>query len=131
MAEDCCRGHRIVWDGNLWRYADDGTPAEDWGGMARPCVRCGQMPTPEGHDACLGTLPNVSAACCGHGVREPYIKKMTPEQRRRARLQRALSEAERRLAETRRENYSRETDYKKVMTARTNRVNLIRKEMEG
>jgi hypothetical protein len=38
-----------------------------------PCAVCGQLPTPEGHDACLGTLPDVSAACCGHGKEEGYV----------------------------------------------------------
>lgn len=37
--------------------------------MSRPpCAHCGRAPTPEGHDACLGALPGVTAACCGHGV---------------------------------------------------------------
>ena len=31
------------------------------------------MPTPEGHDACLGAIPGAAAACCGHGVQAPYI----------------------------------------------------------
>ena len=31
------------------------------------------MPTEDGHDACLGALPGVIAACCGHGVKEGYI----------------------------------------------------------
>lgn len=38
-----------------------------------PCVKCGKLPTKEGHDACLGTLPGVTDACCGHGVKEAYI----------------------------------------------------------
>ncbi len=38
-----------------------------------PCVKCGKLPTKEGHDACLGTLPGVTDACCGHGVTESYI----------------------------------------------------------
>jgi hypothetical protein len=38
-----------------------------------PCPKCGKLPTKEGHDACLGTLPGVIDACCGHGVREAYI----------------------------------------------------------
>lgn len=37
------------------------------------CTKCGKMATSEGHDACLGTLPGVKAACCGHGVDEGYI----------------------------------------------------------
>lgn len=38
-----------------------------------PCVRCGRSPTPEGHDACLGYLPGVESACCGHGITEGRI----------------------------------------------------------
>lgn len=33
------------------------------------CKCCLKFPTPEGHDACIGTLPEdiVMNACCGHG----------------------------------------------------------------
>ncbi len=31
------------------------------------------FPTPEGHDACLGTLPGVQAACCGQGKTKGYV----------------------------------------------------------
>jgi hypothetical protein len=47
-----------------------------------------------------------------------------------ARLSKALAEAESKLAETRRENYEREIDYRRVLTMRQHKVNLIRKEME-
>ena len=61
------RGHLIIFDIKnwIWRYKD-GVPAI----IQRPCVRCGRMPMAEGHDACLGTLPGVKHACCGHGVEE-------------------------------------------------------------
>ena len=65
-------GHLAYYDtdAKVWRYADtDEVANED-----RPCVRCGRMPTSEGHDACLGTLPGVKYACCGHGVRKGYVK---------------------------------------------------------
>ena len=39
----------------------------------RECTKCGKLPTKEGHDACLGTLPGVVDACCGHGIKEAYI----------------------------------------------------------
>lgn len=40
-----------------------------------PCEKCGNKPTIEGHDACIGTLPNIMNACCGHGGRnEPYVQ---------------------------------------------------------
>lgn len=62
------RGHPIVYLGHRWVYADDGSSIS----VERPCVRCGRMPTEEGYDACLGHLPNVRAACCGHGVEPGY-----------------------------------------------------------
>ena len=31
------------------------------------CGHCNLKRTPEGHDGCIGTLPNVKNACCGHG----------------------------------------------------------------
>jgi len=37
------------------------------------------MPTPEGHDACLGKLPGVGAACCGHGVDDAYAIDNNPK----------------------------------------------------
>jgi len=63
------RGHPTVYL-DQWRYADTGELVE---GNERPCVRCGEMPTEEGHDACLGTLDGVKSACCGHGVEAGYI----------------------------------------------------------
>ena len=40
----------------------------------RPCSKCNEYPTSEGHDACLGTLGNVMNACCGHGKNKGYIQ---------------------------------------------------------
>lgn len=61
---DALRGHAIFHDGSQWRYFDTGEPTA---GNARPCGACGKSDTPEGHDGCLGTLPGVMNACCGHG----------------------------------------------------------------
>ena len=57
------------------RYADDLTPTVDETGASveRPCVQCGLLAAPDGPDLCLGLLPDVKAACCGHGVDEPYV----------------------------------------------------------
>ena len=71
MARSWIRGHLAEWDGEAWRYADTGEVADH----DRPCVRCGKLPTPEGHDACLGYVPGVMDACCGHGVHEPWIRR--------------------------------------------------------
>jgi len=60
------RGWEIVWDKKKkeWFYKDNGNPLDD----RRACTRCGKPPTKEGHDACLGTIPGVVSACCGHGT---------------------------------------------------------------
>ena len=63
------RGWKIVWNGSKWIYEDDGTSIN----KQRPCIRCGKKPTPEGYDACLGKLPGVHSACCGHGIDEKFI----------------------------------------------------------
>jgi len=34
----------------------------------RPCGKCGEYRTKEGHDPCLGELPGLMNACCGHGI---------------------------------------------------------------
>lgn len=55
----------------IWVYSDTKEPC--FGQDRRPCKRCGEEPTKEGYDACLGKLEDVVAACCGHGVREGWI----------------------------------------------------------
>jgi hypothetical protein len=64
------RGWEIEYINNQWVYADDKTPVEN---NERPCKKCGQMPTKEGYDACLGYIPGATSACCGHGVEDKYI----------------------------------------------------------
>lgn len=68
------RGHPIYYDGETWRFTDTGEPTvETW--LERPCGHCGLPDTPEGHDGCLGTLPGVLNACCGHGdVDAAYVQ---------------------------------------------------------
>lgn len=67
-ARSFSRGHVIIYDGSKWVYEDDGTDAM----LVRACVRCNRLPTPDGHDACLGFVPAAISACCGHGVEPPY-----------------------------------------------------------
>ena len=63
------RGHEIKYSDGRWLYSDTGEEAN----YDRPCVKCGQMPTLAGYDACLGFIANADSACCGHGVSEPFI----------------------------------------------------------
>ena len=60
------RGHEMYFDEATkhWRYSDDASFVKD---AERPCGVCREYRTPEGHDPCLGTLPGVTNACCGHG----------------------------------------------------------------
>ena len=53
-------------EGQTWLYVDTGRPVAD--DPNRACGHCGGRNTLEGHDHCLGTLPRVINACCGHGV---------------------------------------------------------------
>ena len=66
------RGHTIRYVGDAWRYAMTGLAVVDDPEPA--CGHCGKASTPEGHDGCLGTLPGVVNACCGHGTdAEAYV----------------------------------------------------------
>lgn len=61
------RGHRIVFDGAIWRY-EDGAPTDH----ERPCPQCGHTAERDGPDPCLGWIDGLRSACCGHGVHGPY-----------------------------------------------------------
>jgi len=63
---DYLRGYKIHKIKDKWFFDDTNLPTvETW--ESRPCGHCGLYNTAEGHDGCLGTLPKVSNACCGHG----------------------------------------------------------------
>lgn len=78
-AKSKSRGHEITYDEDLdiWTWDDDGQPLDN----ERPCARCARPPTPEGHDACVGSIPGVSSACCGHGVESPavFLEEQSPD----------------------------------------------------
>lgn len=65
------RGRNIIYLNNRWVWAD----TKELVKIERSCIRCGRMPTKEGYDACLGYIPGVISACCGHGVEKKYIIK--------------------------------------------------------
>jgi hypothetical protein len=69
------RGHDIYFDGKAWRFCDSNDPLPGWGGIFRPCANCSEMMNDHEADHCLGVLPGVDNACCGHGRREDaYIR---------------------------------------------------------
>lgn len=63
------RGWDIEWLDGLWVWSDTLEVVTD----DRPCKRCGKRPTLEGYDACLGHIPQVDSACCGHGIQRMVI----------------------------------------------------------
>ena len=63
------RGNPIEYDNKRWVYSDDKSPIS----VQHPCTRCGEMPTKEGYDACLGHIEGAESACCGHGVVAPIL----------------------------------------------------------
>lgn len=72
MSTSYYRGHPVYYDWAEpgWKFVDNQklvVTEED-----RPCKRCGQPPTKEGHDVCLGEISGITSACCGHGVREGF-----------------------------------------------------------
>lgn len=66
----------MIWIEDKWVYEDNHADIPAHGGEIRPCKKCGAVfPLGEGEvDPCLGVLPGVDNACCGHGVRsESYV----------------------------------------------------------
>lgn len=75
MAFSYLRGYEIetlggTTDMSQWIWSDTKAPVLN---NPRPCKFCGKDPLPIesktgwGVDACVGILPDVLAACCGHG----------------------------------------------------------------
>jgi hypothetical protein len=69
MTTSYARGHKIVYDGNNWYYADTMEIFDD----SRPCNKCGRYPDSKGYDACLGYVKGATSACCGHGAEPGYV----------------------------------------------------------
>ena len=63
-------GVEVVFESGRWVWADT---HEAVGEGIRPCPHCGKLPGPNGEDGCLGHLPGVMHACCGHGIEDGYL----------------------------------------------------------
>jgi len=71
MDSEYIRGHKFkIIDGKPV-YCDTGKPTF----YRKECGFCHKTETIDGVDPCLGVLPGVMNACCGHGSRrESYIQ---------------------------------------------------------
>jgi hypothetical protein len=70
------RGRRTVWSDEKGAHVFEanGEFVPLAGGVEPPCPFCGKRAEPNGPDPCLGELPCVESACCGHGVHEGWIR---------------------------------------------------------
>ena len=67
------RGHEVYYDfaEGTWRYFDDDEKC--YSDNERHCPRCERPAGPLSCDACLGLIPGVKSACCGHGGELAWI----------------------------------------------------------
>jgi len=74
-ARSFLRGHPLIWLEDRWVYEDDHADPLLRGAKPRPCKKCGAVFPWHEVDPCLGVLPGVERACCGHGVRsDSYVR---------------------------------------------------------
>lgn len=74
MVKSKYRGHEIEYVNGKWIYSDTKESVE-LTHQTRTCGYCGKYYTKEGHDGCLGALPGLMNACCGHGQEnEAYVQ---------------------------------------------------------
>lgn len=60
------RGYKIYEKDGEWFFSDTNNSVSiTW--KERLCGCCNIDNTPEGYDGCIGRLPGVMNACCGHG----------------------------------------------------------------
>lgn len=60
-----------AWEMGPLHYADGSSVMH---GPRPPCAFCGKKAGPQDHDPCIENLPGVDYACCGHGIREGYVR---------------------------------------------------------
>ena len=73
-AEPKFRGHDIERIDGKWYFCASGNLVEETH-KGMPCGHCGKADTRDGHDGCLGALPGLMNACCGHGAdNETYVQ---------------------------------------------------------
>lgn len=66
LVPDLHRGNRMHFANGIWKYARDGVEVSQE--PSRACGHCGRENDEAGHDGCIGFVPGVVSACCGHGA---------------------------------------------------------------
>lgn len=68
------KGHTIYYDGTKWCWVDSEEGLDPVPEMI-PCAHCGLESRQYEPDPCLGVLPGVANACCGHGnSKDAYVQ---------------------------------------------------------
>ena len=70
MTKSHLYGHEIFYKENTWFFKNG--EKVDFNNPP-PCAKCNKHPTKEGYDHCIGYIPNVSSACCGHGTHKAIL----------------------------------------------------------
>jgi len=74
MVKSKSNGYDIEFIESEWIYSDNKISLS----VARPCNNCGKHTIKDGkeeYDSCIGRLPGVKNACCGHGnIYETYVQ---------------------------------------------------------
>ncbi len=65
-----CGGYETRKLNGVWVYKDNNEPVDF--DDRRPCPKC-NLPSVNGHDACILNLKGVRFACCGHGIEGGYF----------------------------------------------------------
>ncbi|MBF4469170.1 MAG: hypothetical protein ISP01_07165 [Methanobrevibacter arboriphilus] len=58
-------------DNNIWKFTSDDSPVNKYVNIV--CPKCMKKMKEDEVDNCIGRLPGVKHACCGHGVKQGYI----------------------------------------------------------
>lgn len=65
MDKGFSRGHELYsFNGIDWFYTSTNEPQYE----IESCTKCGLKASQDDPDPCLGMLPGVKYACCGHGI---------------------------------------------------------------
>jgi hypothetical protein len=64
MIKSKLRGRTIYYNNGEWFYLDNNEPTAN---NRRNCGHCNLPDREDDIDPCLGKLPGVANACCGHG----------------------------------------------------------------
>ena len=74
MIESKFKGHDIICKDGAWLFKDTNELVSEKHKEVA-CGYCNANNTEDDHDGCIGRLPGVINACCGHGIEnDSYIQ---------------------------------------------------------